>query len=58
VITEKDIENISAEAHNEASLPFLSTFAEDKILHTSSFLKDTLKTIEGGRFNIARGSLK
>ncbi|UZJ53505.1 hypothetical protein CBS101457_002825 [Exobasidium rhododendri] len=54
VVTHKDISNIESLVD---TLPFQSTFPENKSVHAHTFLRDTLKTIEGGKLTIARGSL-
>jgi hypothetical protein len=57
VVSHTDIERIAISTETDASA-FQSTFAEDKTVHAHTYLRDTLKTIEGGRLTIARGSLK
>jgi ligand-binding SRPBCC domain-containing protein len=55
VITPDDISSL---ADVGSTPPFQSVFAESRTVHTHSFLRDSLKTIEGGKLKIARGSLK
>lgn len=54
VVSDQDVDNIRG---NRAE-PFQSVFQQDQRVHNHSFLRDSLKTIEGGRLTVARGSLK
>lgn len=54
VVSDQDVDNIQANKDD----PFKSAFQQDNRVHNHSFLKDSLKTIEGGKLTVARGSLK
>ena len=58
MVTSKDIAGLQTLSTQDDASAFQSTFAEDKRVHAHSFLRDALKTIEGGRLTVARGSLK
>lgn len=55
VVTSEDIERLRKEAKPAA---FKSAYEQDANVHSHAFVRDHLKTLEGGRLTIARGSLK
>lgn len=57
MVTLEDLKALQATSKQEGA-PFTSAFAEDIRVHAHSYIKDPLKTKEGGRLTVARGSIK
>ncbi|PWN92014.1 FMN-linked oxidoreductase [Acaromyces ingoldii] len=54
VVSSEDIERLRREAKSAA---FKSVYEQDANVHSHAFVRDHLKTLEGGRLTIARGSI-